>query len=165
MKRRTHILALLAMVLVLGAGIGPAWAYFTDTTTVQGSLPISVEPTTTITEENGPGTKTIRIQNTSQAVNVWVRARVYAAFELGADAAGTGWSGQINDWYEYGDPVAPGAETEPLKVTFKLKRKYDPKENPTGAQPDDEFNVIVVYESIPVEYDESGNVLPANWND
>lgn len=165
MKRRTLTLALLAVVLVLGMGIGTAWSYFTDTTSVEGKLPISITPTTTITEENGPGSKTMRIQNTSQATNVWVRARVYAAKVLGADASGTDWSGEILDWYEYGEPVAPGAETEPLNVTFTLKRPYDPESNPTGAHPGEEYNIVVIYESLPVQYDASGNPLPANWND
>lgn len=164
MKRRNIVLAVIAMVLVLGMSVGTAWSYFTDTTYAEGSVTLSVEPTTTITEENGPGTKTIRIQNTSQLVPVWVRARVYAAKELGANAQGTNWSGQIEDWYEYGVPVDPSAQTEPLNVTFTLKRAYDAAQNRDGAHDGDEQNIVVIYECVPVSYDASGNALPANWN-
>ena len=164
MKRKSIVLAVLAMVLVLGLSVGTAWSYFTDTTTAEGSVTLSVEPTTTIDEENGPGTKAIRIRNTSDMSPLWVRARVYAATELGADASGTNWSGQIVDWYQYGEPVAPGAATEPLNVTFTLKRPFDATENPNGANDGDEQNIVVIYECVPVSYDASGNALPANWN-
>ena len=164
MKRKSIVLAVLAMVLVLGLSVGTAWSYFTDTTTAEGSVTLSVEPTTTIDEENGPGTKTIRIMNTSDMSPVWVRVRVYAATDLGADASGTNWSGQISDWYQYGQPVDPGADTDPLNVTFTLKRGYDATENPNGANDGDEQNIVVIYECVPVSYDASGNALPANWN-
>lgn len=163
MKRKSLALAIVAVMLVLGMSVGTARSYFTDTTTAEGSVPISPTPTTIITEENGPGTKTIRIKNTSETAPVWVRARVYAADVLGADASGTNWSGQIVGWYDYSEPLPAGAETEPLNVTFTLTRGYDETENPTGARNDDEYNIVVVYESIPVSYDADGNELPANW--
>jgi predicted ribosomally synthesized peptide with SipW-like signal peptide len=165
MKRGNLVLAMVAVVLVLGMSVGNAWSYFTDTTTAEGSIPISTTPTTIITEENGPGTKTIRIRNTSDMAPVWVRARVYAASVLGADASGTNWSGEISDWYEYSEPLPAGDETEPLGVTFALLRGFDETDNPTGAHDGDEYNIVVVYESIPVCYDASGKTLPANWND
>lgn len=164
MKRRNIVLTVVAVALVLGMSVGTAWSYFTDSTTAEGSVTLNLEPDTTITEENGPGTKTIRIRNTGQVVPVWVRARVYAAKELGANAAGDNWAGQIDDWYQFGTPVAPGAQTEPLNVSFTLKRPYDPADNPEGAHDGDEQNIVVVYESVPVSYDASGNALPANWN-
>lgn len=165
MKQTKVAMTLLAAALVLGMGVGTAWAYFTDSTTAEGSVPISVEPTTTITEENGPGTKTVRIRNTSQAVPVYVRARIYAAANLGADAAGDGWSGSIGEWFQYGEPLAVGAETAPLKVSFELERAYDFAENPDGAQDGDETNIVVVYECVPVSYDVEGNPLPCSWSE
>ncbi len=164
MKRRHIVLAVLAMVLVLGLSVGTAWSYFTDTTYAEGSVTLSVEPTGTIVEENGPGTKTIRIKNTSQMAPVWTRVRVYAAAALGANASGTNWSGQISDWYQYSEPLAPGAESQPLNVTFTLGAGADPANNKPGALDGDEQNVVVLYECVPVSYDASGNPLPANWN-
>lgn len=165
MKRTPIALAIVAVMLVLGMSIGSVWSYFTDTTTVEGTLPLSVQPTTHIIEENDPGTKTIRIQNTSQVTPVWVRVRVYAPAKLGANASGEKWSGVITDWYDYGEPVPAGAETEPLKVTFALPGGYDAVKNVDGAQTGDEVNVVVLYQSLPVSYDAEGNPVPANWND
>ena len=165
MKRKNLALAVIAVVLVLGMSIGTAWSYFTDTATAEGSVTLSVKPTTTITEENTPGTKTIRIANTSQTAAVWVRARAYAPVALGANASGTNWAGNIQTWYEYSEPVAAGAQTEPLSVTFTLRRPYDVNNNPLGAKNGEEENVVVVYECMPVSYDASGNPIPANWND
>lgn len=164
MKRKTIVLTVLAMVLVLGLSVGTAWSYFTDTTTAEGSVTLSIEPTTTITEENGPGTKTIRIKNAEESVPVWVRARVYAAAELGASAEGENWSGAITDWFQYGKPVDPDATTEPLNISFTLKRGYDATENPEGAMDGDEQNIVVIYECMPVSFDADGNALSASWN-
>ena len=165
MKRTKAMIGLLAAVLVLGMGVGTAWAYFTDSTTAEGSIPIKVEPTTTITEENSPGTKTFRIRNTGRTSAVYVRARIYAANELGASGTGTNWSGDIGTWFQYGEPLAVGAETEPLVVSFSLKHVYDPVENPEGAREGDETNIVAVYECVPVTYGADGKPLPADWND
>ena len=162
MKRKTITLALLSIVLVLSMGIGSAWAYFTDSSMATGGLTIN-EPTTTIVEEYGPGTKNITITNTSDAGAVWVRARVYASSELQADASGENWTGSINSWYTYDVPVEAGESTEPLHVTFELKRPKSPS-NPEGADYGDVYNVIVVYESTPVTYDANGNAVAATWN-
>lgn len=164
MKRRNLITAIVAVVLVLGMSVGTAWSYFTDSTTAEGAVSISVKPTTTITEENGPGTKTVRIKNTSTMTPVWVRARVYAPAKLGASAAGTNWSGNIGDWFNYSEVLAPGAETEPLEVKFTLPGKYDEVQNPSGARNKDEINVVVIYECLPASYDQGGNPIAANWN-
>ena len=163
MKRKSIILSLLAVVLVLGLSVGNAWSYFTDSAMAEGSVSLSVKPSTGITEENGPGTKTIRIQNTGEVVPVWTRVRVYAPAVLGANAAGTNWTA-ASEWYEYGEVVDPSSQTEPLTVSFKLPAVYD-EETGTSAQDGDELNVVVVYESLPVSYGANGEPEPANWND
>ena len=165
MRRTKLTITTLAVVLVLGMGVGTAWAYFTDSSTAEGSVPITVQPTTTITEENGPGTKTIRIRNTGENVPAYVRVRVYAASDLRADASGNGWAGSIGSWFEYAEPLAVGAETESLVVSFELKHAYNEAEGTEGARDGDETNIIAVFECIPVTYDEDGNPLPASWND
>lgn len=165
MKRTKLTMTALAAMLVLGMSAGTAWAYFTDSTTAEGSIPIKVEPTTTITEENGPGTKTIRIRNTGENVPAYARVRIYAASDLGASAVGDGWSGSIGSWFEYAEPLAVGAETKPLEVSFELEHAYNEAEGIEGARNGDETNIIVVFECVPVTYDADGNPLPASWND
>ncbi|MBR3318507.1 MAG: SipW-dependent-type signal peptide-containing protein [Atopobiaceae bacterium] len=165
MKRKQWVVTTLAVMLVLGMGVGTAWSYFTDSTWAEGSVPISVKPTTTITEENTPETKTIRIRNTGELTPVWVRARVYAAAELNPNASGNSWSGPIDSWYNYEEVLEVGEETEPLTVKFELKHVYDETENPEGAHDGEETNIVVVYETVPVTFDAEGNPMDANWND
>ena len=162
MRRKILPLAATTVALILGMGMGSAWAYFTDTTSATGALEILPE-TTHITEENGAGTKTIRIQNTSEEAPVWVRARVFAATELGAEASGDKWSGTIDAWFTYGEPLPAGEETEPLNVKFALKHpKAD--DYPEGAESGDETNVIIVYECAPVSYNADGTLVDPVWN-
>ena len=170
MRRKILPLAATTVALILGMGMGSAWAYFTDTTSATGALEILPE-TTHITEENGAGTKTIRIQNTSkkpeeakdEETQVWVRVRVFAAAELGADASGDKWSGTIDGWFTYGEPLPAGEETEPLNVKFALKHpKAD--DYPEGAESGDETNVVVVYECVPVSYNADGTLVDPVWN-
>ena len=160
MKRRHIVLAVLTVMLVTGLSVGTVWSYFTDTTFAEGSVQLNVAPPG-ITEENQPGIKKIKINNTSGTVPVWTRVRVYAAAALGASASGTNWSGQIQDWYEYTEPLAPGAQSKELTVKFALP---DLGGDAPGALVGDEQNIVVIYECVPVSYDASGKVLPAKWN-
>lgn len=165
MKRNNLALAMLAVVLVLGMSVGTAWAYFTDTTTADGSLTISVKPETDL-EEDTPlgGTKTIRIRNNSEVVPVWTRVRVYSAIENEPQTAGTSWAAD-GDWYAYNAILEPGAQTEDLVINLQLKHPYD-EETGQGTQNLEgyEENVVVVYESVPVSYNADGQPQPANWN-
>ena len=162
-KRKTVVLAALSLVLVLCMGMGSAWAYFTDQSMAYGGLTIT-EPTTTIEEEVGPGTKDITITNTSESAAVWVRARVYASKVLQPDASGDNWTGNIDTWYTYDVPLEPGEAAQPLHVTFKLKSKKHPVYEPEGAEDGDSYSVIVVYEHMPVEYDANGQPKTPVWD-
>lgn len=162
MKRSNLVLAILAVMLVLGMSVGKAWSYFTDSDSAEGKLTLSLQPE--IQEHNDPGMKTIKIRNTSQPDSVWVRARVYANPKLGASASGDNWQGDIVSWYEYGVPLSPGAEAEPLYVNFNLPRPYDEQKG-EGALDGDETNVIVVYEYLPTQYDTEGKPLAPIWYD
>ena len=151
MKRRQKLIAAAAIALALGAGIAPAYAYFTDSTEANGGLRVNVTPTTTITETYGNRTKHLVIKNTGTAP-VFVRARVFSTEDYTAE--GTGWTAN-GDYIDYGEAVAAGGgETSELTVTLNF---------PEGATKDDEFNVIVVYESTPAQYDSNGDPAP-DWN-
>lgn len=165
MKRRNLVLAILAVVLVLGMSVGTAWSYFTDTATVDGSMTMSVKPTAEMHEDPPKpedGTKTIRIENTSQVVSVWTRVRVYS--DLNIEAAGEGWD-TTGEWYTYEDVLAPGEMSNDLDIAFKLKEPYS-ADNTDGEQNLEgyEENIVVMYECVPVTYDASGKSEAANWN-
>ena len=154
MRRNAVILAVLAFALVLGMGIAPAWAYFTDSTMASGAIEIETAPPTThIHESVKDGVKYVSIENdASSKTAVFVRARVFTTLEY--TAAGTNWSAADADgWMTYSQAVEPGASTESLdiKITFP------------DAKQGDNYNVVVVYQSIPAQFDSQGNPTP-DWS-
>lgn len=154
MKRTLIPLAALGAAAVLSASIAPAWAYFTDTSSATGGIRINVEPTTDIEETYGERTKHVTIKNIGDNnVSVYVRARVFASESV--DVSGTGWSGPDGEgWYNFDNPVDCGKSANELTVKLTF---------PEGAIQDDPYNVIVIYESTPVQYQEDGTPY-ADWS-
>jgi len=180
-KRKTLLLASLAVALVLGMGIAPAWSYFTDSHTTNGGLPISVKPSTTPHEWFADSTKHLTIKNSDDATApVFIRAGVFSSNKLPITSIrGTGWSAKdagdwgydVGDgWYYYGSssdgrgltPLAPGDTTEELLVVFNFPQ-IQSADQPEGIPDGDNYNAIIVYESTPVQYDAEGNPY-ADWN-
>ena len=178
-KRTTTLLAGLAVALVLGMGIAPAWSYFTDSDTTNGGLPIHVTPTTDIHEWYANQTKHVVISNAADATSpVYVRAGVFSSKMLPVtNVSGDGWSAkdtgdwtyEIGEgWYYYGTsatdltPVNPGEEASELQVKFEFP-KVKSEEQPDGSVYGDNYNMIVVYEAVPVQYDTDGNPY-ADWD-
>ena len=176
MKKRRLFLTALALVLVLSAGIGGAYAYFTTYTQAEGGLPIALGNERTFEEHFEDWTKTLVVSNQPDSVDaIYVRARVFwpetlylgperTPVPLTCDISGEGWSGLIGDYYYYNQVVAPSESTTALTVKISGLQKDSPyfEELEKG----DAFNVIVVYESIPVVYDAAGEpVAPtaADW--
>lgn len=171
MRKKAILLASLAVALVLGMSITPAWGYFTDWTEANGGLEINVTPQPTISEWYAERTKHLTVANTKDATTpVFARARVITS--LDTDVAGEGWYGPVTDgdaqWYYYGTSendlteIAPGASSKELtvKITFpRLKSETQPD----GSAYGDQLNVIVYYEATAVEYKEDGTAF-ADWN-
>lgn len=167
MKNKTLVLAFIAVVLVAAMGISPAWAYFTDSDTATGVIPIKTKPKTDIKETYKTGTKSVVVMNKEDSSTpVYVRVRVYysGAFKS-VTASGDKWDGPEdpkNDWYYYQDIVEVKSETTPLNVQIEWP-KVKEGESTEGYVIGDNFNVIVVYESTPVMYDAEGNPY-ADWS-
>lgn len=159
MRRRNlfFVAAGLGVALVLGLGIGSAGAYFTDWTEANGGLPISVTPTTEVEEDYGAREKHLTVRNNGTAP-VFVRARVYAACDV--EISGDDWTADENgEWWNYGQQVPAAKDGEPgatseltVRVTF-----------PEDAAESEEYNVVVVYESTPVQYHADGTPF-ADWS-
>ena len=148
MKNTKLLLALLAVILVLSASIGPALAYFTTYTVAEGKKPVNVVPDTTITEPK-PTTQTkkeITITNSGNAP-CFVRVKVFARSELSLSIqSGTNWTGGSYDdnlgcWvFNYENVLmteAPENKTSTLTIGI------------SGSLPDTvtDYNIAVVYES------------------
>ena len=160
MKRYVKFLSAIALLLAVTMSVKPAMAYFTTYTEADGTLKVSLGEETTITEPDVENwTKHIVITNDSTSnEDCFVRAIAYAPDGFTLDySASTGWT-QSGDYWYYNTPVAPGGSTSELLV------KID--NIPQGVINGDSFNVVVVYESIAVQYDENGKVLDpvkADW--
>lgn len=160
MKHKTLLLASVAVALVMAMGIAPAWAYFTDSSTATGAMKVSVTPSTDIHEYYQEGVKHVVVSNADNATTaVFVRAKVFASGVFSTDISGDSWSGPDGEgWYVYGDAVEPGGETTPLDVAIT----FPPVKSataPNGAVVGDNYNVVVVYEAVPAQYEADGTPI------
>ena len=165
--RNTFVLSLLALALILSAVISPALAYFTDQDQATGAIPITLSGKTVIQDNYENGKKTIAIQNT-KGRDVWVRMQIavgetvkqYVVF-----TSGTGWTDGGDGYWYYGSPVsssAPNNSTSIFTVDITNVPVPIPTENQELSQT--EFNVSVLYETTPVQYNTDGSTKAADWN-
>jgi len=155
MRRNAVILAVLAFALVLGMGIAPAWAYFTDSTMASGAIEIetATQHKTHIHEWVKDGVKHVSIENdASSSTAVFVRARVFTSLKY--TTAGTNWSAADADgWMTYSQAVEPGASTDSLDISITFP----------DAKQGDNYNAVIVYQSTPAQSDSQGNPTP-DWS-
>lgn len=152
MKQRRIVLAILAFVLVLGASIAPAMAYFTTYTQARGGFTVHLQTTTGIDERFEDWTKYVTITNT-EGKPVFVRARAFAGSTYELTYGGDGWTAGADGWYTYDAPLAEGQSTAELTVHIG---------NLPEATENAQIGVAVVYESTPVLYKEDGTAY-ADW--
>lgn len=162
MKKMQKWLLALALVMLIGATIRPAVSYFTTYVHAIGDTIIFLGDSTEIKEEydEKTATKSLVVSNVPDSeadrqLTMFVRARGFAggAFEL--TYAGADWTGPDADgFYYYKNALAPGQDTTALDVSIKI---------PKDAQTDEwvPFEVTVVYEAVPVMYEEDGKTLKA----
>ena len=142
---RRIALAGVACALCASVGVGSAFAYYTDTTNAQGSLPYSVDPNTTIDEGKDEDrlSKHISIKNTTNAPCL-VRVKLfYAEQNVSVTVTGDEWA-QLNPddgWLYYREPLM-GKDA----ATTDLFAKVVVNEDTANAI----FDVTVVQECVPV---------------
>lgn len=157
MKRMRYFLPVLALALVMTAGIGKAWAYFTTYAQAQGGILIELGSETEITEKFSSWTKHLTIANDEGSEPVYIRAKVFYGGDYTVTCEGTGWAPGADGYYYYNDIVEGGRSTEELLVKIGgIPEGEDLKDQQT-------INIIVIYESTPVRYDEDGDPY-ADWN-
>ena len=177
MKKKTILLAALAVVLLLSVSVGSALGFFTDHDEASGERPIVVKPWTYIRESFKGWIKEVVITNytpsdVDEGAPCYVRARAYMVGNEDGKAleiSGNGWTGSSsNDWYYYGEILKPGPKgvapediTDPACSTTGLKVEI--KKIPVEEKVGESFNVIVVYEAAPVLYNAAGTPY-ADWS-
>lgn len=160
-KKGTVFLLGLAGALVLASGIGRAAAYFTTYTQAGGGVTLSLKSTTSVEETVSKWTKTVKVTNEEGSQPVYVRAKAFCAgeyeLEYAGDPADTWGLGEGGYYYYKGNNgiLSGGHTTEALKVTIKS----------IAAAPEDgeTFHVAVIYETVPVLYDEKGAEKAPDW--
>ena len=165
MKKRTLILAVLAVVLVLSSGIGSTVAYFTTYSSARGGYVIHLGGRTEIREDISKNRKTVQIFNRAETDDdigqhpIFVRVKAFTGSdgELSYDANTSGLWLQKTDGYWYyqkaltaGTDAKPeGAVTDPaFIVDVKLNRELKEGEY---------LDVIVVHESVPAIFKGDGS--------
>lgn len=157
MKRKSVLFAVAAAILIIAANLPLAWGYFSTYTEASGRM--RLQPRKIETEIKEPDvsdwTKHVVITNSQDGSPVYIRAKAFAGseYELIYDG-GDSWTRGEDGYYYYNGILAPGEETPELLVKIS-----NPPEDPENGQ---QFNVVVIYESTPVRYDENG--MPyADW--
>lgn len=152
-KQKIVWLAAAALLLVGSISLPKVMAYFTTYASAGGGVEINISNTTNEVEEKVDGLiKEIRLENTS-AQEEYVRVKVFCGSEFSLTYTNESgkWSQGEGDYWYYSDIVKPGEITEPLLAAITV---------PEGHK--DNFDVIVVEESVPVLYAEDGSTY-ADW--
>ena len=157
MRRKGSILAAFAALMVLGFSISPAMAYFTCYTEAEGVKVVKFSNDTTIDEpEVKDWVKHLVITNTGDGA-VFIRAKAYAPSKYPCTYSGTNWdlTQDSEGFVYYKLPVAAGAKAEELLVNIDANL-------PEDTMYGEAFNVAVVYEAVPVRYNEDGSLKAYN---
>lgn len=157
-RRKTNefILAVLAVLLTLAAGLGSAWSYFTTYAEAKGGYTIELGDQTQISEEFSAWTKHVVITNEEGSQPVYIRVKAFCGSEYTLTYSDNGsgkWTPGDDGYYYYSDIVDAGGSADELLVQILNVPETDPED----------FQVVVIYESTPVQYDEKG-VAYANWD-
>lgn len=169
---RTGILTAAAVMLVMSAAMGTAWAYFTTYTAAKGSYVLHLGHEETVEEEFSGWQKILNVASTEDSRAVYVRARGYCADYDLSYGESESWT-ESGGWMYYTGVLLPG---ESLRTPEDIKKKRVgnglavrildvPKSAAQGLSDGDSFNVILVYETMEVQYDAAGRIIDATKAD
>ncbi len=160
LNKKSLCLAGAALLLACSVTVGRSLAYFTTYASASGGASISLGFSQTVpSEEVVDWTKRISVENTG-SVDCYVRVKIFAGekYAAGLQISGEGWELGEGDYYYYRNVVPAGGSTPSAPDSPGLLQvKIDNMEST------EDFNVIVVQESTPVLYDESGSPY-GDWN-
>ncbi len=175
MRKRSLILIVLVLALIVCATIQPAIAYFTTYVQAKGGHQISLGDTTTITESFSEWTKKVTIGNNDGSEPVFIRAKVLYTGKYNISVRGSGWTEKQDDGYYYFGSsqtaltvLNANEATTQLLVSITDVPEYSSEAGADNTAFDqlkdgESFSVVVVYESTPVRYRPNGDPY-ANWD-
>ena len=167
---RAGLLTAIAVVLVMSAAMGTAWAYFTTYTSARGGVTIHLGHEEEITETFNSWEKTLNISSTEDSRPVYLRARAYCAdYDVTYNTNNSdsqNWK-RVGDWMYYEKTLAPGTDLKSAGDELRVRIIDVPKSTDPTIEDGDTFNVIVVYESLEAQYDANGYLIEpedADWD-
>lgn len=159
MRKQSLIPALVAAALVCISQVGNANAYFTTYVRAKGGYPVSWEHHETIHESFNDWSKYVSITSREDSVPVYVRVKAFAGSKYTLEYFGDDWTFNQNDeYFYYKYQLEGGKTTSNLRVAIS--------NIPSNVQEGTNFNVVVIYETIPVQVNEDGEILSpveADW--
>lgn len=159
---RTWLLLAAAVMLVMSASMGAAWAYFTTYTAAKGGMVLHMGHEEKVRESYKNWKKTINIQSTEDSRPVYIRARGYYAGEgeLSYSSGSGNWE-MRGDWMYYTRTLNPGKSLEDSGDELVVEIPV-----PSNEKDKDTFNVIVVYETMEAIYGpDPASTDPLSWDD
>lgn len=151
LNKKTICLTAAALTMTMGLSVGTALAYFTTYAEASGGVALDLGFTTTVPGETvDDWTKHVTISNTGD-YDCYVRVRAFAGNAYTLQYSGGNWTLGTDGYYYYNEIVPAGGSTGTLDIVI------------AGAVDGQSFNVVVVQECTPVQYDEDGSPY-ADWN-
>lgn len=161
---RTGLYTAIAVMLVMSAVMGSAWAYFTSYSQARGSVALKLGHEEKITEKFSDWEKKLDIQSTDDSNPVYLRMRAYSAEYPVTYENNANWT-KDGDWMYYNNALQPGKKLSDSGDELLVQINNVPESDNPELKDGKTFNVIVVYESTEVQYDEQGNMIPATAAD
>lgn len=113
-------------------------------------------------------TNTVTLSNAEDAQPVYVRARAFDSEDFSVDGeslgyfgtefSGEGWTLDDDGYYYYDNIIYGGQRSAELKIRVEGAEYDDGNLLPNAGR------VAIVYDFVPVQYDEAGYPLDADWN-
>ena len=164
-NKKTICLSGLALILAAGVSVGGARAYFTTYAVAEGSGTLNLGfAGTAIDEKVINGQKQIVLENTGD-FDCYVRLKALAGdaykdqLTYSEPDNAKNWALGEDGFYYYKDIVPAKGFASQINVGFPLPVDEDPADDEVPA----DFNVIIVQECTPVNYDADGNPY-ADWD-
>ncbi|WP_165171061.1 hypothetical protein [Adlercreutzia sp. ZJ242] len=164
-------LFVVAVMCIAVAGVGAASAYFTTYCQAKGGYTLELGDTTTVKESFANWTKSVTVQSDAASDEaVYVRVKAYGPekypITYSEPGGATNWSLAADGYYYYNGILDPGTATSALNLMI---RDVLPSDAGAGVapQPGDAFNVVVIYETTPAQYQPDGTAVEperADWS-
>lgn len=169
---RTWMCTAIAIMLVMSAAMGSAWAYFTTYANAKGGITLNLGHQEQIDEDFYDWEKIINLTSTDDSNPVYLRAKAYCAeYEVTYNNS-SNWDYSDPEkggdgWVYYTKTLEPGTSLFESGDELKVKIHNVPASGDDSLKDGKTFNVIVVYESLEVQYDEDGirqlSAKEADW--